>query len=78
LFYGEVVLEKNTEILQREVDSMLFSKGYLDTLKKIGFSKDFIFYEQIRKMEECINYLLEVIIELDSKEKTNRKQLSRI
>ena len=71
-------MEKNTEILQREVDSMLFSKGYLDTLKKIGFSKDFIFYEQIRKMEECINYLLEVIIELDSKEKTNRKQLSRI
>ena len=36
-------------------------------------------YSQLkRKMEECINYLLEVIIELDSKEKTNRKQFSRI
>ena len=43
---------------------MLLSKDYLNTLRKIGFSKEFIFNEQIRKMNECIDYLMDIITEL--------------
>ncbi|MCL4377349.1 MAG: hypothetical protein M1409_03035 [Actinobacteria bacterium] len=71
-------METNIESVKLEVSSILFSKSYLDSLRKTGFSKEFILNEQMRKMKECINYLLGVIAEFESGKSGSRKDLVRI
>ena len=56
-------MEKNVAIIEKEIRTIIFSKDYLKTLRKIGFSKEFILKEQVRRMNECIDYLMEVITE---------------
>jgi hypothetical protein len=57
-------LEKNIGVIEKDIKTIIFSKEYLKALRKIGFSKEFILKEQVRRMDECINYLIEVIVEL--------------
>jgi hypothetical protein len=42
---------------KEEVDSILFSDGYLKVMKDIGFSREFRLSEQVRKQRECIKLL---------------------
>lgn len=59
-------MEKNIAIIENDIKTIIFSKDYLKTLRKIGFSKEFILKEQARRMDECINYLMDVIAEMNN------------
>jgi len=49
---------KNTVLFNDDIKQIMLSDEYWRMLKSIGFSKEFILYERIRKQKECINYLL--------------------
>lgn len=57
-------MEKIKGLIDKDIRDILLSDDYLNTLKKIGFSNEFVFNEQIRKQKECIEYLIERIEEL--------------
>lgn len=57
-------MNKNVLLLDEDINNLIFSDEYVDTLRKIGFSQEFILNEQIRKQRECIDYLLDKVIEL--------------
>jgi hypothetical protein len=57
-------MEKTKGLIDKDIRGILLSDDYVNTLKKIGFSKEFVFNEQIRKQKECIEYLIERIEEL--------------
>ena len=44
--------------MENNVKSILLSDEYWIMLKNIGFSKDFVLNERIRKQKECIEYLI--------------------
>ena len=69
---------KNIGIIEKDVDAILLSKDYLNTLLKIGFSKEFISNEQIRRMKECINYLMEIVSELKKEATSSNKIINRL
>ena len=47
-----------------DIKYLLLTDKYLLTLDKIGFSKDFLLKEQIKRQKECIEYLAQKIDEL--------------
>ncbi len=50
---------KNSTVLFNDyIEQIILSDEYWRMLKSIGFSKEFILYERIRKQKECIDYLL--------------------
>jgi hypothetical protein len=51
-------MKNNTLFMENNVSSILLSDEYWIMLKNIGFSKDFILNERIRKQKECIEYLI--------------------
>ena len=51
-------MKNNTAIRNDDLKEIMFSDEYWKMLKSIGFSKDFVLYERIRKQKECIAYLL--------------------
>ncbi len=57
-------MKKNPGLLDADVKDILLSDEYFDTLKKMGFSEEFILNEKMRKQRECIEYLVEKISEL--------------
>jgi len=57
-------MKKNPGLMDADVKEILLSDDYFNTLKKIGFSKEFVLNEKIRKQKECIEYLVEKISEL--------------
>lgn len=57
-------MEKIKGLIDKDISAILLSDDYVNTLKKIGFSNEFVFNEQIRKQKECIEYLIERIEEL--------------
>ena len=57
-------MKKNSGLLDADVKEILLSDDYFNTLKKMGFSKEFILNEKMRKQRECIEYLVEKISEL--------------
>lgn len=57
-------MENNKVLMDKDIKGMLLSDDYVDTLRKIGFSKEFVLNEQIRKQKECIEYLVGKITEL--------------
>lgn len=57
-------MNKNVLLLDEDINNLILSDEYVDTLRKIGFSQEFILNEQIRKQRECIDYLLDKVIEL--------------
>ena len=46
--------------MENNVKSILLSDEYWNMLKNIGFSKDFVLNERIRKQKECIEYLIKL------------------
>ena len=57
-------MKKNSGLLDADVKDILLSDEYFNTLKKMGFSEEFILNEKMRKQRECIEYLVEKISEL--------------
>jgi hypothetical protein len=57
-------MKKNSGLIDADIKEILLSDDYSNTLKKIGFSDEFILNEKIRKQRECIEYLVEKISEL--------------
>ncbi|MBM3701264.1 MAG: hypothetical protein FJW68_10205 [Actinobacteria bacterium] len=51
-------MKNNTELCNVDLREIMFSDQYWEMLKNIGFSKDFVLNERIRKQKECIEYLL--------------------
>ena len=51
-------MKNNTLFLEDDVKSIIMSDEYWKMLKNIGFSKDFILNERVRKQKECIEYLI--------------------
>lgn len=51
-------MKNNTAIRNDDLKEIMFSDQYWEMLKNIGFSKDFVLYERIRKQKECIEFLL--------------------
>ena len=46
--------------MENNVKSILLSDEYWNMLKNIGFSKDFVLNERIRKQKESIEYLIKL------------------
>ncbi len=57
-------MNKNVLLLDEDINNLILSDEYVDTLREMGFSQEFILNEQIRKQRECIDYLLDKVIEL--------------
>ncbi|MBM3707587.1 MAG: hypothetical protein FJW69_04470 [Actinobacteria bacterium] len=57
-------MKKNTALLNDDVKEIILSDEYWRMLGSIGFSKDFISNERIRKQKECIEYLLKLTCKL--------------
>jgi hypothetical protein len=57
-------MKKNSGLLDADVKEILLSDDYFNTLKKMGFSEEFILNEKMRKQRECIEYLVAKISEL--------------
>lgn len=57
-------MKKNPGIVDVDIRDILLSDDYFNTLKKIGFSEEFVLHEKVRKQKECIEYLVEKIAEL--------------
>jgi hypothetical protein len=51
-------MKNNTALCNDDLKEIMFSDQYWEMLKSIGFSKDFVLNERIRKQKECIDYLL--------------------
>ena len=51
-------MNNNAVLCNDDLEEILLSDEYWNMLKSIGFSKDFILYERIRKQKECIEFLL--------------------
>ena len=51
-------MNNNKVFCDDDLKEIMFSDEYWKMLKSIGFSKDFVLNERIRKQKECIEYLL--------------------
>ncbi len=52
---------KSVGIIKEDIRCIVLSTKYVELLKNLGFSKEFILNEQIRRQKECIEYLLNEI-----------------
>jgi hypothetical protein len=51
-------MKNNAVLCNDDLKEIMFSEQYWKMLENIGFSKDFVLNERIRKQKECIEYLL--------------------
>lgn len=51
-------MKNNTAVIDNDIKDILFSDEYWRILGRMGFSKDFVLNERIRKQKECIDYLI--------------------
>jgi len=64
-------MSNNMGPVEEEVKFILLSSRYLLTLKEMGYSKEFRLREQVRKQQECIEFLAQKVDEL-------KKEISEI
>ncbi|MBN1298443.1 MAG: hypothetical protein JW997_02010 [Actinobacteria bacterium] len=51
-------MKNNSSVIEESIKDILLSEEYWIMLGKIGFSRDFILNEKLRRQKECIEYLI--------------------
>ncbi len=54
-------MSNNMGLVEEEIKFILLTSGYLLTLKEMGYSKEFRLREQVRKQQECIEFLAQKV-----------------
>jgi hypothetical protein len=62
---------------KEEIKYLLLNESYLLSLDKMGFSKEFLLREQVKRQKECIEYLAQKIDELNKEMLAIRKEIDK-